>query len=109
MRERKRYVAFEVSGDKSFSFDSVKNSILESTSSFLGFKGLSKCSIHIMSNFWDSRNCHGVLRVNRGCLDDVKSSLLLVSSIDGIEASVRSILVSGSLKSLKSKLSGVHI
>lgn len=109
MRERKRYVSFEVLGDGVFSFDSVKKSILESASSFLGFKGLSKCSLYVMSNFWDSTSCRGVLRVNRGCLDDVKSSLLLVSSIGGVEASVRSVLVSGSLKSLKSKLGEVRV
>jgi len=109
MRERKRYVAFEVSGDRDFSFESVRKSVLDSAFSFLGFKGLSKCSLHVMSNFWDSKSGRGVLRVNRGCLDDVKSCLLLVSGVDGVEASVRSVLVSGSLKSLKSKLSEVGV
>ena len=104
LRERKRYVLFQILGTNNLEFSDVSKAILSSARSFLGVKGLSKSAFFVMSKFWDSSSNTGVLRVNRGALDDARSVLLLTKEIKGNPCIVKSNFVSGTLKGLNSKV-----
>ena len=98
LKEKKRYVAFEIINDKSLNQKNIEKAIYDGCQSFLGNLNYSKAGINILSEKGDNKT--GVIRVNNKYTDHVKSALMMIREINGKKVIVKSTKVSGILKKL---------
>ncbi len=99
LREKKRYLAFEiVSKGKISQFQPVLKAINTSIFSFLGELGAAKAGILMLSDKYDAKAQAGIIRVSHKYVDELKSALMLIKEIDGNEVIVKTAGVSGILK-----------
>ena len=103
LKEKKRYVAFEVLSDKAVSKESAKESIEKALLKLFGEVGMAKAGLMFLPD-WDQNK--GIARVNSSCVNDLKAAMALISSINGQKAIVRSIGVSGILNKARKKAIG---
>ncbi|MBI2651275.1 hypothetical protein HYX01_02295 [Candidatus Woesearchaeota archaeon] len=104
LREKKRYLAYEVLSDYKFNGAfHVNKAILESAKDFLGNLGMANAGILTLDNEWNPNLQRGVLRVNNKYASYLKASLVFIKSIEGKDAMVRSIGASGILKKAQQK------
>ena len=98
LREKKRYLAFEVlSKDKIADFDTVSNAILHASAEFLGQLGVSKAGLLVLSDKWDKNSQRGIVRVSHNHVDNLKAALTMIGKINDNDAIVKSVGVSGIL------------
>jgi ribonuclease P/MRP protein subunit POP5 len=98
LREKKRYLAFEIVSDSKIDdFHAVSGRIMHSSLSFLGELETAKSGIIIMEDRWNHAKQRGILKVSNKHLKGVMASLALIDSIEGKEAMFRSLGVSGAV------------
>ncbi len=102
---RKRYVLFRYSG-RPVDEESLKRSLYAEALKFFGELGLSHAALKLVS--FDSSSNTGILRCERGYLDNVLGFLALISSLDGSEARLVAVKSSGTRRSLESELASIH-
>ena len=100
LREKKRYIVFEVVANKKFNFNTVAEKIQEQNLKFLGELGCAKAGAFILDTY---KNNKGIIRVNNKYVDEVKSALTLIEDIDNQKVIVKTIYVSGLLRKAKEK------
>ena len=98
LREKKRYVVFEIIGEK-ISYVDAKKTITDSFKELFGLDGLAKAGL----NFVEYEDNKGIIRVSNKCLDLLKGSFCYVRKINKGDVIVRSLGVSGILKKAKFK------
>ena len=104
LREKKRYLAFEVvSREKINDFGAVSNAIMHYSLQFFGKLGAAKAGIMVLNNKWDAHNQRGIIKVSHKHVDAVKAALALADKIDGKDVIFRSIGVSGILNKVERK------
>lgn len=96
LKEKKRYVVFEVITEK---LDKAKTEkqIDESCLKFMGENGYSKAGIMILKECWKKNK--GIVKVNTKYVDELKMSIGLIKG----KSIVNAIGVSGTLKKAKEK------
>jgi len=99
LREKKRYLAYEVISKQRF-HDAVEinKAIFDAASGFLGTKGLSEAGILAMDEQWNENMQRGMLRVNNKHVENLKASLIFVESVKGNDVILKSVGISGILK-----------
>ncbi len=104
LREKKRYLAFEVISDSKIKdFDAVSGAIWKSSGQFLGDLGLSKAGLLILKDKWNPGLQKGIVRVNNKNLDNLRASMTFIDKIENREAIVKSVGVSAVLKKAESR------
>ncbi|MBS3100919.1 hypothetical protein J4204_02200 [Candidatus Woesearchaeota archaeon] len=99
LREKKRYVAFEViSREKITDADAVSGAIMDSSLRLLGQLGVAKAGLMVLGNKWDSKLQRGIIKVSHRHVDALKASLVFADKIHSNEAIFRSLGVSGILR-----------
>lgn len=99
MRERKRYVAFQIiSKEPIRPFKAVSDAIWQACLRFLGELGAAKAGIWILADKFSEENQKGLIRVNHKYVNELKGALALIKSVNGIDAIVRSTGTSGIMK-----------
>jgi|TARA_B100001971_G_C17911921_1_gene393324 ribonuclease P/MRP protein subunit POP5 len=99
LREKKRYLAFEVLSEGKISdINDVSDAILGSSEEFLGQLGMSKAGLMVLKDKYDPNMQKGIIRVNHKNVDNLRAALTMVNKIGKGEAIVKSIGVSGILK-----------
>ena len=99
LREKKRYLAYEVISRGSFNDAvSVSKANLDASNEFLGSIGMAKAGILPLYDKWNPEMQRGIMRVNNKHAGGLKASLIFVKSIEGKEAVVKSVGASGILK-----------
>ena len=98
LREKKRYLAFEVLSEHNINQDKIMESIEESSSNLMGELETGKAGIQLVDEIHNNK---GILRVNNKYLDKLKTSLLLVKEINNKKVIIKSNKVSGILKKVK--------
>ena len=99
LREKKRYIAFEViSNEKLKDFSAVSDAIIECSFYFLGQLGAAKAGIMPLQNKWNPELQRGMIKVSHKYVDAVKAALMFAGKVNGKDAIFRSIGVSGILK-----------
>jgi RNase P/RNase MRP subunit POP5 len=103
LRERKRYLAFEIiSKDEIVDFNAVSKAITASALSFLGEKSAGEAGIRVMDKYAPEKH-KGLIKINNKYLNELKTSLALISTIANKEVIVRSLGVSAVLKKAENK------
>ncbi|MBN2566612.1 hypothetical protein JXB02_00830 [Candidatus Woesearchaeota archaeon] len=104
LRERKRYLVFEVLSDSRIAdFGAVAGAITDASRTLYGELGLAKQGLWLLKEAWDGERQRGILRVNRSHVDEAKLALAAIRRVGKGEAAVRSLGVSGILKKARER------
>ncbi len=103
LREKKRYLAYEVISRHKFDAVHVSKAILDASKDFLGNLGMAKAGILMLNDQWSQDVQKGIIRVNNKHVDNLKASFVFVKNINGKDAIVRSIGASGILRKAQQK------
>ncbi|HII16132.1 MAG TPA: hypothetical protein HA362_07540 [Nanoarchaeota archaeon] len=103
MREKKRYIAFEVLSDRPVSREDAVREIKATMAKFIGELGMAKAGVIFLPD-WSANK--GVFRVGNRHVDEAKAALALVKAIGGASAIVKSVGVSGILNKSRKKYIG---
>ncbi len=99
LRERKRYVVFEVISDNSnLDVSSISNEILKSFLAFAGTLNVGKAGPIFLNNKFNHTLKRGIVRIEHNYVDHFKSSLLFVKQIGNDSVIIKSVGVSGIIK-----------
>jgi ribonuclease P/MRP protein subunit POP5 len=99
LREKTRYLAFEVISDHEIKdFKAISEEIEDKSLLFLGQLGLAKAGIRILPEKWNLQFQKGLIKINNKYVNELKSSLTLIEKINNKKVVVKSIGVSGILK-----------
>ena len=101
LREKKRYLVYEVVSDKKFMYNEVKKAIDEANLRFLGELGLAKSGVIHIDIFKDNK---GILKVSNKFVNELKVSLGLIKNINNQNVIVNTISVSGILNKAEKRL-----
>lgn len=93
LRERKRYLAFEVLAEKEVQWNSVKKAIMLAMKDYVGINGLAEAGLLFVKNNQNK----GLLRVSHTSLNKIKAALIFITQIDNQRVIVRSLAASGML------------
>ena len=96
LREKKRYLLFEVISAKKLDSDDIKLAVNKKLKECLGTFGLAEAGILLVHDKFEANQ--GVLRTNTKSVDKVKMALSLISKVGKEEVQVNTIKVSGILK-----------
>lgn len=101
MRERNRYIAFELISDSALSRSDIVKAVWGSVLRFLGELGASKTSLWVMD--WDEKHNRGILKVNHKSLEEVRAALALMKEVNGQRVTPHILGVSGTVKKTREK------
>ena len=101
LREKKRYIAFEVEAKEIVAFSDVKMAIETSMKQFIGDFGMAHAGLLFLP---DWKHNKGILRVNTSMVDHTKASLALITDIATQKATVKSVAVSGAINKVRGSL-----
>jgi len=94
LKEKKRYLSFDIISEGNFSVDEVSKAIEDST--YLGTLENSKAGIIFLKDKY--KNNKGIIKTSHKYVDKVRTSLALIKDIDDHEVIFRTNVVSGILK-----------
>jgi ribonuclease P/MRP protein subunit POP5 len=101
LRDKHRYIAFQVIGERPFKKDETKKAIWEASLSALGFLGSARAKPWFIA--FDEKSQTGIVRVDRKHVEELRFALVLLTRVDGSRAIIRTLGVSGTIKRLKKK------
>jgi ribonuclease P/MRP protein subunit POP5 len=99
LREKKRYLAFDVMSEKTINRQELVREILNSMISIFGDKGASEINPSLMS--FDGK--YGILRYEREKRMETRASLACIYNIHGIRVSIFVLGISGTIKGATEK------
>ena len=104
LREKKRYLAFEIIAKKNIEkFSQISTAFWQSSLSLLGELEMSKANIWLLPDTWNSAQQRGIIKINNKYVHDVKAALTLIKKIGRQNVIVRSLGASGILKKAKER------
>ena len=101
LKEKKRYISFEVVSDNNFSFNEIKKEINKHILKILGEKGYSKAGIMFIDT--NTKN-QGIIKTNNKELINTRAALTLINEINNKKLIIKCRKVSGILKKAKNSL-----
>ncbi len=104
LRQKKRYVVFEIVADKSFSITDIQEMVETSLQRFLGELGIAKAGPFFLKEKWNEQKQRFVIKVNHAFVDELKSALILNKKIKNTPVLIKSVITSGTLKKVSSYL-----
>ncbi len=102
LRQKKRYVVYEVISGKDIDFNRIFPAIQHSYKECFGIFGLGKAGLHDM-RIYDRNAKRGVLKINHKYVDNLRAALGMMTEIAGEKAIVHTVGVSGILRKTKIK------
>ena len=93
LRERKRYLAFEVLAEKEVQWNSMKRAITAAVKEYVGITGLAETGLLFVKNNQNK----GLLRTSHTMLNKVKAAMVFITHIDNQKVIIKSIAASGML------------
>ena len=105
LREKKRYVIFEIISDKSLEIQAIVQAIQKMLIKLVGEIGAAVSGIYVPQNLYNTRIQRGIIRVNNTMTDSLRASLSMIRFINNEQVIVRSLSVSGTLEKAKLKTS----
>jgi len=105
LRERKRYVEFQVISEEGeeFTYADLEACIWNVLLDFLGEYGVSKTSFRLIKDLWDEKNQIGIIKCNNRSVQAVVASLGLISRLGDNKITFKILNISGTIKSIKEK------
>ncbi|MEM4263677.1 MAG: Rpp14/Pop5 family protein [Candidatus Woesearchaeota archaeon] len=104
LREKKRYVVFEIISKTKIDFTAASKAIWNSILNFAGTKGAAEAGIWVMNDKFNKEKQKGIIKTSHKSIDLLKAALALIKEIEGKAAIVRSIAVSGILNKAEKRI-----
>ncbi|MFH1455647.1 MAG: Rpp14/Pop5 family protein [archaeon] len=101
LREKKRYLVYEVEAEDKVDFKELTQEIQSSIKNFIGDFGLAQAGLIALP---DWNNNRGIIKVNTKELDKIKTSLSLIKDVNGKPVIIKTIAVSGVIDKAKKEL-----
>ncbi len=101
LKEKKRYVVFEIISDKKIAQKDLEKGIQENVTKFLGELGIAKSGFILLKDA--TKGNKGIIRTNVKYQDEMKMALSLIKTMGKEKAIVNVIGVSGILNKAKKK------
>ena len=101
LRDKHRYIALQVIGERPFKKEEIKKAIWEASLSALGFLGSARVKPWFIA--FDEKSQTGIVRIDRKHVEELRFALTMVTDINGSRAIIRTLGVSGTIKRLKKK------
>lgn len=92
LKQKKRYVAFEVISDTKPSFSDTTSAIIENYKKYFGIVGMAKSDLMILE---DWKNQRGIIKINNKYTNELKMSLALLKNINNHNVIIRCLGISG--------------
>lgn len=99
LKEKKRYIAFEIDGECGFAKDDIIKAVDTSCKSFMGEYGYGKANVMVVDDAVNGKK--GVVRANSKYVDLVKTSLMMIKEINNNKVIFKNVKTSGSLMKVK--------
>ncbi|MBU0930011.1 MAG: hypothetical protein KJ623_02980 [Nanoarchaeota archaeon] len=100
LKEKKRYVAYEVISDNKVNYTDTKDSIIENYKKYFGIIGLAKADLMVLE---DWKNQKGIIKVNNKHTDELKMSLGLTKKINNQNVILRCLGISGMINKARKR------
>ena len=104
LKEKKRYVAFEIISKGNIAFTDAAKAVWNSALSFLGTHGASHMGIQVLK--YNTSKQRGLVKVSHTMVDELKASFALITHINQQPVIVRSVGASGILAKADKKYIG---
>jgi len=101
LREKDRYISFQVISEESITYDDLEQAIWNTMLDFFGELGVSKTSLWIVKNLYDPEKQVGVIRCNNKSVPQVLAGLGLISRLGDIRVTFKILKISGTIRGLK--------
>ncbi|MBO8175518.1 MAG: ribonuclease P protein component 2 [Thermococcus sp.] len=101
LRDKHRYIAFQVIGEREFKKDEIKKAIWEAFLRVLGELGTARAKPWFIK--FNEKTQTGILRCDRKHVEEIRFTLAMLTEINGSKAIVRTLGVSGTIKRLRIK------
>ena len=98
LRQKKRYVVFEILADDSFSFLDIKEPVEGAMKEFWGQLGLSKAVPMLLKEKFSNKKQRFIVKVNNKYVDELISAIILIKKIKNTPVIIKSVITSGILK-----------
>ena len=107
LRERNRYIAFEIISEKKIrDFKTISKHLIDVYANLFGIHGLAKANIVPLPDKWNPSKQKGIIKVNHKHVHQLKSAMLFIKRIRHKDVIMRSVGISGILKKAQSKYLG---
>lgn len=96
LREKKRYIVFQIISKNAISdFSSVNKSIISTAKDYFGTLGMANSGLLVLQDKWSKEKQTGVIKTNNKFTDAIKSVFTLIKQIDGQDVIVQSVIATG--------------
>ena len=106
LRERTRYLAFQVISEENILLQDLINTIWHSVLNFLGEIGTSKANIKIIRDAYEEKRQMGIIRCSHEDVESIRAALALIQRIGDARVIFKVLGISGSIKATKMKFFG---
>ena len=103
LRDRRRYIAFQVLSESKINFNDLSNSIWHSILNLLGERGAAESEIWISKTIYDEEKQIGLIRCSHLSVESVRAALALIERIGDVRIVVKVLGISGTIKAAQAK------
>ena len=103
LREKYRYVVFEIISKKEFDLGVVVNAIWNAVLQLYGEVGASELSLWMPSDYYNKKEKKGIVRTNHMSVEKLRLALASIKQIENESVTLRIIGVTGTIRSAKNK------
>ncbi|MFH1895392.1 MAG: Rpp14/Pop5 family protein [archaeon] len=100
LRDRKRYLVFQLISDKSFQEKSIAVALKNHLIKLFGELGLGKMNYQFI--LFNEKTAKGIIKCRHTATEDLKAGILLLKEVNGIKVIPRTLRLSGTVKKAKS-------
>jgi ribonuclease P/MRP protein subunit POP5 len=104
LREKKRYLVYEVIGNDNLTAEEIEKSIKSSYLTSFGEVELGNAGLIFLNKQFNKKKQKGIIRVNNKCVDNLRYSLALIKDIKKSDVIIHSIGCSGIINKTKQYL-----
>lgn len=102
-REKKRYIVFEVISENKIEFEELIKAVFNYTINLIGILGVAKTNFRFMHDLYDEKEQIFVLRCLPRDVELIRLSMALITEINEKKVCIRSLGVTGTIKSARRK------
>lgn len=100
LRERERYVYFKLISEEPVNYSDLEAAIWNTLLDFYGEAGISRMSMWLVKNLWDSPEQSGVIRCNNNSVPQLIAGLGLVPRLGESRIIFKILRISGTIRGL---------
>lgn len=102
LRERKRYLVFEILSDKKIEqAEMVRKAVDKAMLNYVGTRGAAQAGMLFLKDKYQRQK--GMIKVNHKHVDTLKNAMMFITHIDDAEVAFRSVGTSGMIKKAEEK------